>query len=209
MQADWATKLSGLASFPQSSLSYCSYRSPTAGIDGLSVWPIRAFLMLFLFPHTNLSALAGSTAKQEIHIQNFSLCTVSIFMHMHEILNGCYFHYRYFWIIFLFYWNTGCLLGPSQETMLLNCCQLLHWNTIPSDRQGKQFLVCLPPRCQRLPPVFGACGRQANKQTNALSHSEHPGKGQNHIFAEYCAATPLHACVSICKAYFQSYKKGI
>lgn len=83
VQEDWTTKPSRLASLPQSSLSYCSHRSLTTGLDGLLVWPVRTFLVLFLFPHTNLSALVGSTAKQKIQIQNLSLCTVSIFAHTH------------------------------------------------------------------------------------------------------------------------------
>lgn len=39
--------------------------------------------MLILFPHTNLSALVGSTVKQKIQIHNFSLCAVLIFTHTH------------------------------------------------------------------------------------------------------------------------------
>lgn len=37
VREDWTTILSRLASFPQSSLSYCSHRSPTTGLDGLLV----------------------------------------------------------------------------------------------------------------------------------------------------------------------------
>lgn len=50
VQEDWTTKASGLVSFPQSSLCYCSHRSSITGLDGLWFWPIRAFLMLHLFP---------------------------------------------------------------------------------------------------------------------------------------------------------------
>lgn len=142
VQEDWTTKPSRLASLPQSSLSYCSHRSLTTGLDGLLVWPVRTFLVLFLFPHTNLSALVGSTAKQKIQIQNLSLCTVSIFAHTHthKILNGCYFHYTYFWIIFLFPWNMGCLLGASQLTSGDNAAELLsaaalEYNTIWQPRK--------------------------------------------------------------------------
>lgn len=168
VQEDWTTKPSRLASLPQSSLSYCSHRSLTTGLDGLLVWPVRTFLVLFLFPHTNLSALVGSTAKQKIQIQNLSLCTVSIFAHTHTHTrswtdvtfiihtSGLSFFSLEIWAVF---WEPASWL---QETMLLNCCQLLHWNTILSDSQGKQFLTRSPRMCQRLSPVF-VCERQANK----------------------------------------------
>lgn len=55
------------------------------------------------------------------------------------------------WAVF---WESASCL---QETMLLSCCQLLHWNTIPSDRQEKQFLTYLPWTCQRLAPVLAVC----------------------------------------------------
>lgn len=34
------------------------------------------------------------------------------------------------------------------------------------------------------------------------------GKAKNNIIAEYCAAILLHVSISICEAYFQSYKKS-
>lgn len=35
------------------------------------------------------------------------------------------------------------------------------------------------------------------------------GKAKNNIIAECCAATLLHVNISVCEAYFQSYKKSI
>lgn len=145
-----------------------------------------------LFPHTNLSALGGSTAQTEASNKEL-LFVHCLDIHTHKILNGCYFHYTYFSIIF-FHSNMGCLLRASQLTSGDNAAELLLSAAALEDRQGKQFLRCLPPMCQRLSPVFAVCGRQANKQTRSYTVSG-LGKGKILLFAECCAATPLHVCV--------------
>lgn len=105
-----------------------------------------------------------------------SISALFWYSHTHKILNGCYFHYTYFWIIFFFsiemwavFWESASCL---QETMVLSCCQLLHWNTIPSARQEKQFLTYLPWMCRRLAPVLAVCVRQES----ALLYSNQLGK---------------------------------
>lgn len=133
----------GLASFPLNSLSYCYHRHLTTGLNQLLVWPIRAYLTLLLLPHTNLSALVWSTAKQKIQIQNFSLYIAShIDTCTHtQILNGCYFHYTKFWISFIFHWNMGCHLWSGQLTSRENAVELLsitalEYNTILIDKEN-------------------------------------------------------------------------
>lgn len=114
-------------------------------------------------------------------------------------ISGLSFFSTEMWAVF---WESASCI---QETMLLNCCQLLHWNTIPSDRQEKQFLTYLPQMCQRLAQCKLCVLDKKVLSYTAISL----GKAKNNIIAECCAATLLHVNISVCEAYFQSYKKSI
>lgn len=172
---DWTTKASGLVSFPQSSLCYCSHRSSITGLDGLWFWPIRAFLMLHLFPPYISWLLLNPKPSRRVKFRT-SISALFRYSHTHTRswmdvtfithISGLSFFSIEMWAVF---WESASCL---QETMLLKCCQLLHWNTIPSDRQEKQFLTYLPWICQRLAPVSVVCVRQES----AFLYSNQLGK---------------------------------
>lgn len=162
-------KASRLVIFPQSSLCYCSHRNSITGLDGLWVWPIRAFLMLQLFPHTNLFAFIGSKAKKKTEIQNFNQCTVSVLTHTQKILNGCYIHYTYFWIIFFFHWNVGCLLGVSQLPSGDNAAELLSAAALEHNTIWQTRKTILNVLTMNVPEVSTSVG--SVRQESALLYS--------------------------------------